>query len=74
MGIGDALARQMGDFVTSMKLNVDMLIAVPLGKKRLKERGYNQVARVARLLAYELGLEVSPHGLWNPMKPARRWV
>jgi len=36
MGIGVALARQMGDFVTSMKLNVDMLIAVPFGKKEIE--------------------------------------
>jgi predicted amidophosphoribosyltransferase len=42
-----------------------MLIPVPLGRKRLKERGYNQVALVARPLAYELGLEFAPQGLWK---------
>ena len=65
MGIGDALARQMVGFVNSIGLNVDMLIPVPLGKKRLKQRGYNQVALVARPLAYELGLEYAPQGLWK---------
>lgn len=65
MGIGDALARQMSDFVRDLYWEVDMLIPVPLGKKRLKERGYNQVALVARPLAYELGLQYSPHGLWK---------
>ena len=64
-GIGDALAVQMVDFVNSLGLNVDMLIPIPLGKKRLKERGYNQVALVARPLAYELGLEYAPKGLWK---------
>ena len=65
MGIGDALARQMVDFVRRLGLNVDMLIPVPLGKNRLKERGYNQVALVARPLAFELGLQYTPHGLWK---------
>ena len=63
-GIGDELARQIASFVKSLDLNVDMLIPVPLEKKRLKERGYNQVALVARPLAYELGLEYAPQGLW----------
>lgn len=65
MGIGDALARQMVDFVRSLQWDVDMLIPIPLGKKRLKERGYNQVALVARPLAHELGLPYAPHGLWK---------
>lgn len=53
----------MVEFVTSLDWNVDMLIPVPLGKARLKERGYNQVALVARPLAYELGVEYAPRGL-----------
>ncbi|HEY5729535.1 MAG TPA: double zinc ribbon domain-containing protein [Anaerolineales bacterium] len=65
IGIGDALARQMTGFVRSLNLDVEMLIPVPLGKKRLRERGYNQVALVARPLAYELGLQYAPHGLWK---------
>ena len=63
MGIGDALAHQMRDFVRNLHWDVDMLIPMPLGKKRLKERGYNQVALVARPLAYELGLQYAPQGL-----------
>lgn len=65
VAIGDALARQMADFVRSLGWNVDMLIPVPLGKMRLKERGYNQVALVACPLAYELGLQYAPQGLWK---------
>ena len=65
MGIGDAIAQQMAEFVRALDFDVDMLIPVPLGKKRLKERGYNQVALVARPLAYELGLEYAPQGLWK---------
>ena len=65
MGIGDALARQMVGFVRSLEWDVNVLIPVPLGRKRLKERGYNQVTLVARPLAYELGLEFAPQGLWK---------
>lgn len=65
MGIADAIARQMADFVGSLRWDVDLLVPVPLGKMRLKERGYNQVALVARPLAYELGLRYAPHVLWK---------
>lgn len=63
IGLADAVAADMVEFVTSLDWNVDMLIPVPLGKARLKERGYNQVALVARPLAYELGVEYAPRGL-----------
>ena len=65
MGIGDALAHQMAEFVNNLGLDVDMVIPMPLGKFRLKERGYNQVALVARPLAIELGLDYAPQGLWK---------
>ena len=41
------------------------MIPVPLGKRRLKERGYNQVALVAQPLAYQVGLAYAPRGLWK---------
>jgi len=65
IGIGDALARQLAEFVRSLKWNVDLLIPEPLGKKRLKERGYNQVGLVARPLAYEVELQYAPNALWK---------
>jgi ComF family protein len=63
IGFGDALAMQMVDFVRSLGWPVEVLIPVPLGKKRLKERGYNQVGLVARPLAYQMGWKYAPHGL-----------
>jgi len=42
-----------------------LIIPVPLGRKRLQERGYNQVALVARPLAYELDLVYAPNALWK---------
>jgi competence protein ComFC len=64
-GIGDPIACQMVDFVRSLDWKVELLTPVPLGKKRLKERGYNQVGLVARPLAYKLGLQYAPHGVWK---------
>lgn len=63
IGFGEAIAMQMAEFVLSLHWPIDMLIPVPLGKKRLKERGYNQVALVARPLAYQLGLPYEPGAL-----------
>jgi competence protein ComFC len=65
IGLGEALAIRMVDFVKSLHWDIDLLIPVPLGKKRLKERGYNQVALVAQPLAYRTGVRYLPHGLWK---------
>jgi ComF family protein len=62
-GFGDALALQMADFVRSLPWKSDAIVPMPLSRKRLQERGYNQVALVARPLAYELGLAYSPNAL-----------
>lgn len=55
----------MAEFVRSLHWPVDLMIPVPLGKKRLKERGYNQVGLVARPLAYHVGLAYAPDALWK---------
>ena len=65
MAFGESIAEQMTEYVRSLRWPVDMMIPVPLGKKRLKERGYNQVGLVARPLAYHLGLEYRPDALWK---------
>ena len=64
-GFGDALAQQMAGFVRSLNWPLDGIIPVPLGRRRLKERGYNQVALVARPLAYEMRVEYLPDALWK---------
>jgi ComF family protein len=65
MGLGEALATQMVDFLRSLAWNIDIMIPVPLGRKRLKERGYNQVALVAQPLAYRANIIYAPQGLWK---------
>ncbi len=65
IGFGEALAVQMADYVCSLHWPVEILIPVPLGKKRLKDRGYNQVALVAHPLAYQMGWIYKPDALWK---------
>jgi ComF family protein len=52
LGLGDALAVPLADFVDALSWRVDLVVPMPLGRKRFKERGYNQVA----LFAYPLAL------------------
>ncbi len=54
---------QMLVFVRGLEWPVESLIPVPLGKERLKERGYNQVGLVARPLAYHMGWKYEPSAL-----------
>ena len=61
--MADSVAVQMAEFARGLGWKADVLIPAPLGQKRLKERGYNQVALVARPLAYELGIVYAPNGL-----------
>jgi ComF family protein len=65
MGLGEELAAQMIEFVHSLQWKIDLLLPIPLGKKRLQERGYNQVALVAEPLAYHMGLTYLPRVLWK---------
>lgn len=65
MAFGEPIALQMAEFVSSLQWPIDILVPVPLGKKRLKERGYNQVALVARPLAYQLEWKYEPDALWK---------
>jgi competence protein ComFC len=58
--MGEALAAQMVDFAKGLNWNVDMLLPIPLGRQRMKERGYNQVGMIAKPLARALGIEFAP--------------
>lgn len=63
IGMGEALSDQMAGFIRQLGWPVDAVIPIPLGKKRLKERGYNQVAMVAIPLSIQLGLDYLPSAL-----------
>jgi competence protein ComFC len=51
IALGDALVQPFAEFVKTLGWKVDLVIPVPLGKERLKERGYNQVGLIAMPLA-----------------------
>lgn len=63
VGLGDALARQMTAFVADLGWPVDLVVPIPLGRKRLGERGYNQVSLIAYPLALASGLRFVPDAL-----------
>jgi ComF family protein len=63
ISLGDSLAAQMVFFVQDLYWPVELIIPIPLGRQRQKERGYNQVGMIARPLAMALDLEYTPHGL-----------
>jgi ComF family protein len=60
MVLGDIFAQYLAQFVKGFGWQVDMVVAVPLGKQRMRERGYNQVDLVAKPFS---GLQ---HWPYNP--------
>lgn len=63
MSMGDAIAFQMLPFVQKLNWQIDMIIPVPLGRERIKQRGYNQVAMVAKPLSLGLQVKYAPHAI-----------
>lgn len=56
LAMGKVFARSLADLVVSSGWPVDVVVPVPLSKERLKSRGYNQAAVLARPLALQLNL------------------
>ena len=63
ISMGDSLAAQMTDFVKGLNWTIDMVIPIPLGRQRMKERGYNQVGMIAKPLAMSLNVHYAPNQL-----------
>ena len=57
--MGDALSTHLVPFMKSLNWTVDLVVPVPLSCKRCKERGYNQIALVARPFSTQMGLMYS---------------
>ena len=55
VALGDALAQHFAEYVGRLDWLLDVIVAVPLGRQRMAERGYNQVTLVARPLAAIMG-------------------
>ena len=51
IALGDALAHHLAEYVASLGWPIELVIPIPLGKNRIKERGYNQTGLLAMPLA-----------------------
>ena len=63
LSLGFDLSKFLTSFVEELNLEFEVVIPVPLGKKRLKDRGYNQVSLIAYPLALKLNKQFILHGL-----------
>lgn len=63
VGLGEALTPQFSQFAAGLGWFAELLVPVPLGQKRLRERGYNQVELIARPLAVTMGVSYAPDAL-----------
>jgi ComF family protein len=63
VALGDALAPHLAGYARELGWQVDMVVPVPLGKQRMRERGYNQVGLLAMPLAAIQGWRYSPQVL-----------
>jgi ComF family protein len=63
MALGEALAQPFARYFSQLDWAVDLVVPVPLGRERLKERGYNQVGLVARPLAASQRRRYAPEAL-----------
>ena len=75
--IAEWIAAQMVPKVYAIP-DVTCLIAVPLHSKKLKKRGFNQAALIAKKLAKKTGIPYAPDGLrrlWNtPSQGRKSWT
>ncbi|HET6845663.1 MAG TPA: ComF family protein [Anaerolineales bacterium] len=63
IGLAEALVPQFAAFARRLNWNVDVLVPVPLGKDRQKQRGYNQAGLISWPLSLALGIRHAPQAL-----------
>jgi competence protein ComFC len=68
VSLGDALSKQLVEFVRTLRWPIDVIIPVPLGRKRISERGYNQVGLIAYPLSLALGVGFAPRALMRSVE------
>lgn len=56
LALGDIMAQPMIETYSDLQWTVDLVAVVPLSRKRMNERGYNQAALLAKPLALFFGL------------------
>jgi predicted amidophosphoribosyltransferase len=63
LGLVPLLTPAMAEAIRAWGIHADLMTPVPLGKKRLHERGYNQADLIAKPVAKMLALPYSPNAL-----------
>ncbi len=66
--IGKVLGEILYDRIVIENLELDVIISVPIHRKKLKERGYNQAELMALSLAKKLGVEYDGDVLFRTKK------
>ena len=61
--LGKYLAKKIQNTWYHSQLLPDLILPVPLHRKRLQERGYNQALEIARPIAKQLHLPIDIHGI-----------
>lgn len=63
LALGDIMAQPMIKTYSDLQWTVDLVAVVPLSRKRMNERGYNQAALLAKPLALFFGLPYTSHAV-----------
>ncbi len=63
VALGEALTPQLSKYLADLTWPVNLVVPVPLSRKRLAERGYNQVSLIARPLAMAMRIAYAPDAL-----------
>lgn len=63
ISLGETFAKPLCDLLQQLMWNINLIIPVPLSKGRLRERGYNQSAFLARPVALYFGIKYSEQSL-----------
>jgi ComF family protein len=64
IGLGETLAWPLAEYIeTTLGWDIEMIVPIPLSQQRFSERGYNQVALVARPLAMIKNWKYEPKAL-----------
>ena len=63
LALGDSLSHPLIGYLKDLNWSVDLIVPVPLGKKRMNLRGYNQAALLARPIALANSIHYSAKAL-----------
>ena len=63
IGLGEALSEMLIELYARLAWRIDLIVPVPLSQGRLKERGYNQAALLARPLALAINARYASSAL-----------